>query len=87
MNERSQTEHSNESNHGAPERIAMLTVKEVSQTLKLSLAMCYGLIQSGKLECYRHGRSVRVSEAQLDAYLEQVKSKAKTFTPSSFRHF
>ena len=73
--------------HVIRSEVAMLTVKEVSQALKLSLAKCYGLIQSGKLECYRHGRSVRVSEAQLDAYLEQVKSKAKTFTPSSFRHF
>lgn len=65
----------------------MLTVKMVSQRLKLSLAKCYGLIASGELECYRFGRSVRVSEEQLAAYLEQVKSTMNTIKPSSSRHF
>lgn len=65
----------------------MLTVKVVSQRLKLSLAKIYGLIASGDLECYRFGRSVRVSEEQLAKYLQQVKSDVKTFKPSSSRHF
>ena len=65
----------------------MLTVKMVSQRLKLSLAKCYRLIATGELECYRFGRSVRVSEEQLANYLEQVKSEKKTFSPSSSRHF
>ena len=65
----------------------MLTVKMVSQRLKLSLAKCYAIIASGELECYRFGRSVRVSEEQLAKYLEQVKSEIKAFKPSTSRHF
>ena len=65
----------------------MMTVKAVSQRLSLSLAKVYALVQSGQIECYRFGRSVRISEEQLTAYLEQVKSRITRFEPSTSRHF
>ena len=46
-----------------------MTVKEVSDRLRLSQAKVYALTQSGDLECYRFGRSIRVDARQLASYL------------------
>lgn len=47
----------------------MLTVTEVSERLKISRSKAYGLIDSGKLAHYKIDCSVRVSEEQLQEYL------------------
>ena len=48
----------------------MLTVKEVSQLLGLSLSLVYREISTGRLRSHCFGkRSIRVSQEDLEAYL------------------
>ena len=46
-----------------------LTVAEVAATLRVSKMSVYRLIHGGSLEAVRFGRSFRVTEKALDAYL------------------
>ena len=55
----------------------MLTAKQVSQRLRLSLAKVYAVIASGALPSYRFGAAVRVSEEQLERYLQNSQHKVK----------
>ena len=49
---------------------AVLTAKEASKRLGISVALVYREIQSGRLECFRFGkRTYRISEEQLEDYL------------------
>lgn len=50
----------------------MLTVKQVATRLTLSLSKTYQLLDSGQLEHHRMGTAIRISEEQLDAYLEKT---------------
>jgi excisionase family DNA binding protein len=54
------------------------TVAELTKMLKLSASQVYVLIESGKLRCHRFttkkNGAVRVSQAQLDAYLKATES-------------
>lgn len=63
------------------------TVADVGRRLRLSTAKVYALTKSGELECYRFGRSVRISEAQLQRYLAAATYEVKQFCPSRSRHF
>jgi excisionase family DNA binding protein len=59
----------------------MLTVRQVSSRLALSVSQVYALIGSGKLPCHRFGNgrgAIRVSEEQLAHFIE-----ASKFTPSA----
>ena len=47
-----------------------LTVAEVAATVRLSKMSVYRLIHSGQLEAVQFGRSFRVTEKALNAYLE-----------------
>ena len=71
----SSPEFSTDSNPNRDERSSsssrLLTVKEVSDRLRLSQAKVYALINSGDLESYRFGRSIRVSDEQVERYLKQ----------------
>lgn len=49
--------------------VRFLTVAEVAQVMRLSKMSVYRLIHSGELEAVRFGRSFRVSEQAVDAYL------------------
>ena len=49
-----------------------LTVAEVAATVRLSKMSVYRLIHSGQLEAVQFGRSFRVSEKALDAYLQSA---------------
>lgn len=49
--------------------VKFLTVAEVAQVMRLSKMSVYRLIHSGELEAVRFGRSFRVSEQAVDAYL------------------
>jgi excisionase family DNA binding protein len=46
-----------------------LTVQEVAKLLRVSSMTVYRLIKAGDLSAVRVGRSFRVSEADVDAYL------------------
>jgi excisionase family DNA binding protein len=50
----------------------LLTVREVSRVLRVSINCVYNLINQGKLPCYRIGASrgaIRVQREDLNAYL------------------
>ena len=47
------------------------TVAEVADTLRVSRMSVYRLIHSGELEAVRFGRSFRVPEHAVDAYLRE----------------
>ena len=48
----------------------MRSVREVARDLKISAGAVYKLISSGDLCCYRFGKTIRVSEQQLNEFLE-----------------
>lgn len=57
----------------------MLTVKEVSQRLGMSISFVYQELSTKRMECYQLGKvkgRIRVSEEQLTRYLDSF-SKAK----------
>ena len=62
----------------------MLTVTQVAQRLNCSVSTIYGLITSGRLEHHR-GPGVRVSEEQLEAYLEATMRGREPETPKLHR--
>ena len=49
----------------------LLTVAEVATLLRVSKMSVYRLIHSGELEAVRFGRSFRVPNPAVDAYLRQ----------------
>lgn len=49
-----------------------LTVAEVAATIRVSKMSVYRLIHGGQLEAVQFGRSFRVTEKALDAYLTQA---------------
>ena len=51
----------------------MFTVKEVAKRLQVSIGFIYKSIASGELECHRFGKAIRVTQAQLDDFLERCK--------------
>lgn len=51
----------------------LLTVKQVQQQLNVSRALVYRLIERGELASHRIGKSIRVSEEDLEAYLQKSK--------------
>lgn len=56
----------------------MLKITEVAKRLRISLACAYGLVESGKLACYRIGvgrGTIRVSEEQLQEFLGSVEQE------------
>lgn len=59
----------------------MLRVKQVAERLNVSCSKVYELLGSGRLPHYRIDGSVRVSEEQLQEYLESCK-KGRRFADS-----
>lgn len=51
----------------------MLTVKEIAGRLKVSLSKAYALIDAGEIAHYRIGGSIRVSEEQLQEFLDRAR--------------
>lgn len=66
----------------------MHTVKQVAESLNLSTAVIYRYVAVGELECHRFGNAIRVSEAQLEEFLERkrVESESKRFSAGQFKH-
>lgn len=50
--------------------MTLYTVRDVAELLKLSERKVYDIVSSGKLSAYKIGGSIRVSEEDLLAYLE-----------------
>lgn len=53
-----------------------LTVREVSTSLRVSRMTVYRLVHGGELAAVQVGRSYRVSESAVNAYLERSFTKA-----------
>ena len=51
-------------------KVTFLTVAEVATLMRVSKMSVYRLIHSGDLEAVRFGRSFRVKESAVDAYLK-----------------
>ncbi len=51
--------------------VNFLTVAEVAALMRVSKMSVYRLIHSGELEAVRFGRSFRVTDDAVDAYLKQ----------------
>jgi len=52
---------------------SLYTPEEIAQMLKLSKYTIYEMIKRGEIPAHRIGRSLRVSDSQLDAYLIEVR--------------
>ena len=51
--------------------VNFLTVAEVASLMRVSKMSVYRLIHGGELQAVRFGRSFRVKEADVDAYLKE----------------
>ncbi len=56
-----------------PRQPEFLSVKEVAEQLRLSVRKVYELTSSGDLPSYKIAGSVRIAQADFDAYLESCK--------------
>jgi excisionase family DNA binding protein len=54
----------------SPARSRFLTPAEVAEQLRVSSMTVYRLIKSGELRAVRIGKSYRISEDDVDAYLQ-----------------
>ena len=54
-----------------------LTIKEVAEHLKLSVAAIRKYIRLGKLPYYRQGRVIRLKKSDVDNFLSLVRSMKK----------
>lgn len=59
----------------------MLKVKTVAERLNLSESKVYELIESGNLAHHRIGGAIRVSEEQLQGFLEKTKREREESPP------
>ncbi|ELP34640.1 MULTISPECIES: helix-turn-helix domain-containing protein [Rhodopirellula] len=65
----------------------LLTVKEVSQRLKISASLAYSLIAKGDLPSYQIGSCRRVSEEDLDRFLDERRHEPTQLPIRQHRHF
>lgn len=65
----------------------MLTVREVALRLSVSQGAIYKAISSNALQHYRIGTAIRISEDQLQQWLNTIQQEsAATHCRQSFRH-
>ena len=66
----------------------MLTIKQVAEQLSLSTGAVYKAINRGDLEHHRFGSSIRVTEQQLEDFLQETRVKVDPapFHVSEFKH-
>ena len=60
----------------SPARARLLTVSEVADQLRVSTMTVYRLIKSGELRAARVGKSYRLREEDIDAYLSKQFTQA-----------
>lgn len=58
------------------DELRFLTVAEVARTMRVSKMTVYRLVHAGELPAARVGRSFRVAESDVHAYLENAYSSA-----------
>ena len=65
----------------------LLTAKETATSLKISLSMVYRLISTGELPSYAIGGCIRVSETDLNLFLDSRKQETVKLPANQKRHF
>ncbi|WP_345326560.1 helix-turn-helix domain-containing protein [Novipirellula rosea] len=65
----------------------LLTVKEVSQRLKISVSLTYALVARGELPSYQIGSCRRVSEDDLARFLDERRDESVQIPTGQRRHF
>ncbi len=65
----------------------LLTIKEVSERLNISLSLTYALVARGDLKSYQINSCRRVSEADLDRFLEERRHEPTQLPVAQHRHF
>lgn len=65
----------------------MLTIRQTAKRLNVSISLVYRLIASGDLPCYEIATCKRVSEEDLQKYLETNRKTSTRLPGSSNRHF
>lgn len=56
----------------------LLKMNEVSERLRVPLMTCYSWVRSGMLPHFRLGKTIRISEGDLEAFLEQRRRGTRT---------
>lgn len=66
----------------------MMTVKEVAERLSLSEGAVYKAIRNGELEHHRFGAAIRITEAQLAAFLDEtrIRGEVEPIHAPRFKH-
>ncbi len=65
----------------------MKTVKEAAAALSLSEAAVYRFVANHELECYRFGNAIRISDDQLQDFIEARKVESESGTlRRTFKH-
>lgn len=64
---------------------ATVTIKDLTQRLKVSLSLAYRLVVQGEIPCYEIASCKRVSEEVLQTYLEQQKQEEMRLSTSPTR--
>ena len=62
----------------------LYTPEEIAQKLKLSKYTIYEMIKRGEIPAHRIGRSLRISDSQLETYLMQSKQADNSFEAEIF---
>ena len=47
----------------------MRSVKEIANELHISIGAVYRLVTTGEIQCHRFGKTIRISQQQLDEFL------------------
>jgi excisionase family DNA binding protein len=67
--------------------MTLLTIREVAERLNISLSMAYRLVATGEISSYQIGSCRRVSEEDLDAFLEERRTNTIKIPEPRRRHF
>lgn len=65
----------------------MLKVAQVADRLNISVSLAYNLIQTGELGHHRIRGVIRVSEEQIEHYLQGVRREAETVKRLTLKNF
>lgn len=65
----------------------LITIQELAKRLTVSLSSAYKLLANGEIPFYKIASCLRVSEEDLQSYLEQQKREVIHLPPSQKRHF
>lgn len=57
----------------ARDEVEWLSTREASRQLGITVRTLYRLIDSGQVAAYKFGRVIRLSQADIDAYLERAR--------------